>query len=238
MLVVFAALNLPAAAFAWFAPFQSKTNAADIAAGSVETCVSQEKKVGETITAPSGVSLKITDLVSASPRCLSKDLPNLAHTDFQMLLPGKAGIDLPEGYELQPLSDAQKYMGIVLAAKNSTADSIVLVSIRAKELTPDIFKYAKELRSSQSKPLINSHHTPPEQQTRNGISVWTYETIGKLHDAVGTKYTFEMTLVEGDRYVVAINVGAPTNYFSEHQNELKAIPTTIVGVGAARFGGN
>ena len=145
----------------------------------------------------------------------------------------KAGINLPDGYSPQSLTDLQKFNGALLFAKDNTKDSGVFVTATKREVISDMQTYVANLRVNQTKSLDDTQQSEIEQLTINGMKAWRFETKGKVKNLFGTRYTYLMTVIEGEKEAVAVNAWTYTNnYEYKGKEELKQLALNVTGINA------
>ena len=199
-----------------------------------DTCVAETAKVGDTFRSPNGNVSTIKSLSGTTSRCAKAELPIRALVEYSMSssFTSKAGIDLPEGYVPQSLTNLHRFNGYLLRATNSATDSGVLVTSTKREVISDMTNYVSNLRPLQVKALDDAQQSEIEQLTINGMRAWRYETTGKTKNLFGTRYTYQMTVLEGAKEVLTINAWTTAGNYDEKKAELKQLALNVSGMEA------
>ena len=173
-----------------------------------DSCVKESAKAGDTFTSANGAVATIKSTEGRSMRCRKPETPILARVEYGAA-PGftsKAGIEVHPSYQPQDLTERQKFNGTLLYAKNTPADSGVFVTSIRKEAVPDIEKHVTATKARALSVMGDeAKQTDTEQLTINGARAWRFETDGKLKSALSSRYTYVMTILEGDNEVVLVN---------------------------------
>jgi hypothetical protein len=197
-----------------------------------DTCVAETAKIGDTFRSPNGNVATIKSLSGTSSRCAKAELPIRALVEYSMSssFSSKAGIDLPEGYAPKSLTNLQRFNGYLLLASHNATDSGVLVTSTKRDVISEMTTYVTNLRPLQVKALDDAQQSEIEQLTINGMKAWRYETAGKAKNLFGTRYTYQMTVLEGAKEVLAINAWTTSGNYDERKAELSKLAWSVSGV--------
>lgn len=198
-----------------------------------DSCVAETAKAGDTFRSPNGNVATIKSVSGTSSRCKAADKPILASVDYAMAttFSSKAGINLPNGYSSQSLTNLQQFNGTLLSAKDNATDSGVLVLSTKREVISDTQKYVVNVRGNQSKSLDDPQQSEIEKMTINGMKAWRFETKGKLRNLFGTRYSYLTTIIEAEQEVVFINAWTYTSrYENAGKEELKKLALSVTGI--------
>jgi hypothetical protein len=199
-----------------------------------DTCVAENRKVGDTIRSVNGNIATITVISGTSSRCKKPELPILATVDYSTstTFSSKAGINLPDSYKAQALQQVQSFNGMLLYAKNNDVDSGVIIESVKRSVISDIPTYAKNLKTAKTKTLDDTEQSEIAELNINGMNAWQFETRGKLKNLFGTRYTYLTTVLEGDNEVIKMDVFAASSNYLAHSAELKQLAYSVTGIKA------
>jgi len=107
-----------------------------------------------------------------------------------------------------------------------------LVISTKRDVISDMTTYVTNLRPLQVKALDDAQQSEVEQLTINGMKAWRYETNGKTKSLFGTRYTYQMTVLEGAKEVLTINAWTTTGNYDEKKAELKKLAWSVTGMEA------
>jgi hypothetical protein len=197
-----------------------------------ELCVAASTKVGDVKTNANGSSLTIKKLSGTSSRCQKDGLPMLALGEYaaSTTFSPKAGVDLPNGYEPEPLTDYQKYTGILLVAKNKSTNASLRVSAVKSELVSDLDTYAGNLKKYFAGQMDDAKSSDIETTVVNRLPARRYSIDGKVRNLFGTRVTYLLTILQGADEVVLVDAWAPSAKYQQLQPELRHIAESVVGV--------
>lgn len=218
-----------------FLPGNVTGKIADTITGSEgENCVGPNAKVGDTYRSVNGNIQTIKSLSGTSSRCVKPEQPIRARIEYtnSTTFLSKAGINIPDGFAPQNLTDLQKFNGGLLMAKNNVTDSGFYVSSVKRDVVSDLDAYSLKVRTNQAKPLDEPQQSEIEQLTINGIAAWRFETKGKVKNIFGTRYTYLTTILEGANEILILNAWTKTGNYEKQPEELKALAKSISGLEA------
>lgn len=215
----------------WFFFFPIPSGGSGRSGGDI--CVASSAKVGDTSRSANGNVVTIKELSGTSSRCKKPELPVLAKVEFTASeFSSKAGINLPDGYTPQSLTDIQKFNGALLMAKNNATDSGIFITSAKRDVISDVPTFAAKVRENQTKTLDDAEQSDIEQLTINGMKAWRFETNGKVKNLFGTRYTYLITILEGDSEVVSINAWTRTNRYEIEKADMKQLASNVTGLTA------
>ncbi len=219
---------LPSNASAWvFSLFPTARLSGD-------TCLKDGAKAGDTFQSVNGNIATVKSVHGTSLRCTNPNLPILATVEYgSAAFSSKAGMSLPDGYSQDTLTALQRFNGLVLFAKNNTKGAGVNVTAIKRSSISDMEKYAARVGEDQAKRLDDVQQSGIDQLVISDMKSWRFETQGRLKTSAAAKYTYLITILEGDNDVVVVNAWAPTGSYDMEKEELKQIATTVTGIAGA-----
>ena len=198
-----------------------------------DTCFGSNAKEGDTFTSASGNVATIIKLSGTSSACKTAEFPILATVDYRSSVTFKsnAGINLPDEFKPENLTDRQKYFeGLLLKAKNNANSTGVQISSIKRNIISDMMAYATKLKEGNGNSLDDVKKSEIETTTINGMNAWRYEYKGKLKNLFGTRYTYLTTILEGDHEVIVVSAWTPTSSYEKNGEELKQMAASITGI--------
>jgi hypothetical protein len=197
-----------------------------------DICVSSSAIVGETFNSANGNVATIKSLSGTSSRCKQPELPIRAKVEFKMssTFSSKAGINLPDGYKPKGITDLQRFNGMLLIALNSLNDTGVAVTTVKHDVISDMDTYVNNVRVKSLDSLDEPEQSATEELMIKGLKAWRYETKGKLKNLFGTRYTYVMTIIQGDNEVLALNSWCKTNEYEKYKDEIEGIAFGVEGI--------
>jgi len=223
--LLFSAFDAKAVFIPFIIPFSIKAKPGDL-------CVTTSTKVGDVKTSPNGSTITIKSISGSSGHCKDPALPILAHGEYaaSTTFSDKAGLDIPKGYDVESLTDMQKFGGGVLMAKNRSTDAGIYVTALKGELISDLDTYAANVKTNMTTRVDDAKQSAIETLVINGLPARRFSTDGKVKNIFGTRYTYLMTIMQGADEVVAVNVWAPTVRYETLRAELQHVAETINGL--------
>lgn len=176
VLAVLSAL-LSSNAYAWFfffLPGSVTGKIADAFTGAEgENCVGSTAKVGDNIRLPNGDLKSITSLSGTSTRCTNPEMPIRALLGSAATSPtahvSKAGIDLPDAWAPQTVTDALKAENILLHAANRNTDTWLALSAMSHTGITDMKAFATARRSALANMLTETQVSEISQSMKSGV---------------------------------------------------------------------
>jgi hypothetical protein len=195
-------------------------------------CVKDTLKVGDLI--PSSVTsntAKILSLSGTSSICPNPALPIRADVEFTFSHSSKAGIEVPDDYEPQPIKDLERFNGRLMFGKSkSVSEKFILISSLSKKPNQDIDTMANNVERSQINNLKNGSSKNSEKLKINGLNALRFEVNGSSKGVFGKEMTFLITLIEAGNEIMYINEWCPTSVFAETKTEFLNIVSSIKGL--------
>ena len=197
-----------------------------------DICVKDTYKVGEII--PSTVTsntAKILSLSGTSSICQNPSNPIRAEVEFTFNQTTKAGIEIPDDYEAQPVSDLERYEGRFLLAKSKiVGDKYIMISSLGKKQSLDMETMANNIEKAQLALLKEAKSTNPERLKINGLNALRFEVVGTGKAAFGIDRTHLITLIDAGNEVIYVNEWCRTSFFSEAKPEFISVVNSIKGL--------
>lgn len=231
----------PLSANAWFFFFLpgSATRAiGDALTGSKgNICVAESRSVGEVVTSPNtGDTAKILSLSGTSSICPNPALPFRAEIEFTFSFSPKAGVELPDEYEVVPLKDLERFNGWILKAKSKLQNNqgISIVSYKRR---PDL-EMEQMANNIESKVMVSPNlkdavSENAEKLTVNGMPAIRFQVTGTLKGLFASQETYLYTLIQGDEEILAITAYAPADKFQSVKPDFIGISEKIVGISSS-----
>jgi hypothetical protein len=219
--------------FFFFLPGSVTSAIGDAITGSEgEHCVGENAKVGDNISLSSGGVATIKSLSGTSTRCTNPERPIRAKVEPTSVAAAQsttsAKIDLPDGWEPRPLTDAMKIAGSILLALNRTIDSgLGLLTTKRSGIT-DMLTFANTKRASQAGRLQDAQQSAVTQLVINGLPAWRFDVTGKVKS--GQTFTYLHTIFESDQEIVTVLVWASPSGFALHKESLLKIVDSLTGL--------
>ena len=197
-----------------------------------DMCYPTTAKVGDVQTSANGATITIVSISGTSSLCNNSARPILAKTTYKesTTFSSKAGLDLPEGYTPDALSEVQEFNGTLLHASNKSNDSYLSVGTVRGELISDFDHYAENLRAGAGKNFSNAKVGDLQKLTINGLPARQYTVTGELKNLFETRVTFLVTVLQGSDEVVLIQSWCPTWKYAKNSPEFIHISQSIVGI--------
>jgi len=194
-------------------------------------CVGENAKAGDTLPSTTGNIAKVVSVSGTSSMCQNPALPIRAEVEFQITFNSKAGINLPEDYESKPITDLQRFNGMLLRASSKTAANTgVLVFAVKRTPNADLASIANAAEKRQINALEDAKSSNPEQFVINGAKALRFEVNGKLKGLFGSQMTYLITFIEGDSEIVIVNAFSPSFSDEEYKRELKKFAEGLTGI--------
>lgn len=127
--------------FFFFLPGSASRAIGDAITGAKgDICVKDTYKEGDVINSPTTTNTaKILSLSGTSSICQNPATPIRADVEFTYNHSSKAGIDVPDDYDAQPIKDIERFDGRLLLAKSkSVSDKYIRISSLAKKPNLDM----------------------------------------------------------------------------------------------------
>jgi hypothetical protein len=195
-------------------------------------CVKDTYKEGDVI--PSTVTsntAKILSLSGTSSICQNPTFPIRAEVEFTYNHTSKAGIDIPDDYEAQAVSDIDRFNGRLLLAKSKiVGDKYIMISSMGKRPDLDMETMANNIEKSQISLLKDANSTNPERLKINGLNALRFEVVGTTKSAFGIDRTFFITLIDAGNEVIYINEWCRTGFFPDAKPEFISVVNSIKGL--------
>jgi hypothetical protein len=197
-----------------------------------DMCYPTTAKVGDVQTSANGATITIISISGKSSLCSDPGRPILVKTTYKesTTFSSKAGLDLPEGYTPDALTEVQQFNGTLLHASNKSNDSYLSVSTVRGELISDFDHYAENLRAGAGKNLNNTKVGDLQKLTISGLPAHQYTVTGELKNLFETRLTFLVTVLQGSDEVVLIQSWCPTGKYAKNSPEFIHISQSIVGI--------
>jgi len=199
-------------------------------------CVGANAKVGDTIRLPGGGRGTVKSLSGTSVRCTNPEQPIRALLVFpddasapaaSAQTTSKLGLNLPVGWEKQPLLENMR-IGGVLYATNRTIDSGVLLSAVNREGITDLMAFANARRANQTSRLKEALWSEVSRVEVNGKSALRFIVTGL--GRTGLKVTYMWTIIEGATEIAVLNAWTTAAAFDEQREALSKLAENITGL--------
>ena len=197
-----------------------------------DICVKDSYKVGDVITsAATGNTAKILSLSGTSSICQNAATPIRADVEFTYTFSSKAGIELSEDYEPQPIKDLERFNGRLLTAKSkSTSGKEIIIFSNIKKPNLDIEQMANNMERSQIALLKDGLAKGAEKIKIHGMNAVRFEVVGTKKGVFGRDATFLITLIDGGNEILVFNQYSYTSNYPESKAEFIAITESIKGL--------
>jgi hypothetical protein len=197
-----------------------------------DICVKDTYKEGDVI--PSTVTTntaKIVSLSGTSSICQNPATPIRAEVEFTYNHSSKAGIEVPDDYDAQPIKDLERFNGRLLMAKSkSVSDKFIMISSMAKKPNLDMDTMANNFEKAQINLLKEGASKNSERLKINGLNALRFEVTGITKGVFGKDMTYLITLIDAGNEVLYINEWCPTSIFPETKPEFMNVVSSIKGL--------
>lgn len=197
-----------------------------------QNCVGPNAKVGDTIRLPNGSLMTIKSLSGTSGRCTNPEHPIRALLEPSAAAPtqyaSNARIDLSDGWESLPLSEAQKIDRVLLFAINKTTESVIQLSTTKHSDIADMQAFAVSKRANQASRSQDAQSSEITQLVINGLPAWRYEVTGKIKS--GIAFTTLTTIFESNQEIVIVNIATTAARFPQQKESLLKIVDSLTGL--------
>jgi hypothetical protein len=220
------------AAFFFFLPGSVAGKIADVLTGAEgENCVADSKKVGDLIVSPTGNTATVISLSGTSARCQRPEFPIRARLKYNFSFTSTAGIEVPEGYEQRQLTEFQRFAGTLLRADQPARRIGFVVNARPRVPGSDTAAIANAVGIEMSRLVDDFQILGQEELLINGTKALRFEAEGKNKGVFGPKFTYIVTLLEGEREVLVVNGFAPSKAdFTAEREELRRLAFGVKGL--------
>lgn len=140
----------------------------------------------------------------------------------------KVDLNLPEGWERKPLTEAMANTGGSVFASNKTTDTSVLLSVARREGVTDLMAYAMSKRAGQENRLLNPQSSEITRLDINGRQAFRFEVAGYVKG--GLKVTYLMTIIEGSEQLALVNTWAKSIDYPQHKELLESFASKLTGL--------
>lgn len=225
--------NSAHAFFFFFLPGAVTSKISDAFTGSEgENCVAATAKVGDRIRLPNGDIKIIKSLSGTSTRCTNSEMPIRAALEASKVpistFASKASMEFPDGWTVKALTDANKQLGVFLAADNATTDSHILASGMSRAAITDLKTFAKTTRNNHLAALTSSTATDLDIFTVAGIQGWQYTISGIAKNGFNT--TFNVRFYDAKDEILRLTMWTGTNNFDVHKSAFESIALSVKGI--------
>ncbi|MGZ5818571.1 MAG: hypothetical protein ACXWJD_07475 [Burkholderiaceae bacterium] len=150
----------------------------------------------------------------------------------RIVVPGidKLTFDPPDGFEVKPLTEAQKNTDIVFHALNRAADIGVFVSADSHSGIKDMMSYAMTKRANQEGRLADAKSTDIMQITVAGRPAYRFEVSGNLKTGRKSAISYMLTIIEGSDQIIIVNEWTGSANFSQRRSEMEDLATHVNGI--------
>ena len=224
------------AAFFFFIPGSVTRAVADAISGAKgNICVREAAKVGDVVPSAAGNTMKILSVSGTSSMCTNPALPIRADVEFTFTFKSNAGVNLTEDFEAKPLTDLQRYNGILLIANSKTIKNKgVVINSREKKSNADPQSIASSVEKIQIGNLAEGIGKNAEQLKLNGSNAWRFEVHGKTKGIFGTEMVYIITVLEGDNEILVVNAFTEVSRYEKDKDELRKVSAEITGIMSAK----
>ena len=197
-----------------------------------DICVKDTYKEGEIITSPAtGNTAKILSLSGTSSICKNPATPIRADVEFTYTFTSKAGIELSDDYEPQPVKDIERFNGRLLTAKSkSSSGKELIIFSNLKKANLDIEQMANNMEKAQIALLKDGAAKNSEKIKINGLNAVRFEVVGTKKGVFGQDVTFLITLIDAGNEVLVLNEYCSTSSYPDNRLEFIAIADSIKGL--------
>jgi hypothetical protein len=163
--------------------------------------------------------------------------PTNAQTDIgpqveRIIVPGidKISFDPSDGFDLKPLTDAQKYVNMVFHAVNRAADIGVFVSADSHSDIKDMMTYVTTKRANQEGRLDDAKSTDITQISVAGRPAYRFEVSGNLKTGKKLAITYSTTIIEGTDQIIILNGWTGSSNFPLRKATIEDLAARVKGI--------
>jgi len=160
-----------------------------------------------------------------------KPAANASTPTAQALKPspaGSLGLAFPDGWQIKPLTDAQRRSGYAVVAGNITTDSQVTVSAAQLQGITDRDAYIASRRAAQESRLKEATHSEIADISVNGRPAKQYQVTGVVTE--GVRMTYIETWIFGQTEVVLVNAWTTAPNFDNQRAALQGLAERVSGI--------
>lgn len=205
-----------------------------IFSGSGDTCIGTDKKVGDTLPSAIGKdnTAEIKAISGTSSRCKGSNTI-LATVQFHINTNSKASINIPDDYQPRklPLTDLERFHGTLLSAVNKNTSNkgfAVFYRTRDPSIAPEL--YTQAVSNSLMSSLKDAQTSNEEELTINGMKAWRFEVSGKVAAVFGSRVTYQVTMLEGDKEYIVVNAYTTESKYEAEKEELGLLSSRITNI--------
>jgi hypothetical protein len=196
-----------------------------------QLCVGADTAPGDIKKAMNGDVVTIKAVLGKSPFCKKAESPVLADTEYSAsTFSANAGMNLPEGYKAETLTEMQKFNGILLLAGNKSAGSFVKLQAIKREHVADLDTFVAQLKVNQSKAIKVTSQSDTETLLVNGLPARRFITAGGPLKGFGPNVTYLETIMASADEVIGVSAWTRTSNFEKLGVEMKHMAESIVGI--------
>ena len=224
--------NTANAFFVVFVPGAALDRISDAFTGAEgDYCVKLSVKVGDKFRLKDGSIAVVKSLSDGmSPRCRSTIMPIRAVLAPAMPeFSSKAGIELPEGWTPQKVSEQLRSRDIFFYASNKSLEAGLIMSAIPRAGIGDIDEFVKNRESSQAAKLTGTQASEIEQLNINGMPAYRFVVSGTTQ--TGKNMTYHATLIDSGSEIVYLNSWIYTVNYPDHRTELGKLAYDVIGLG-------
>lgn len=198
-----------------------------------ENCVSEKAKVGDVLKSGTGNTATIKSLSGTSSRCQDSVRPIRALLVFSLDHKSTANFSIPDGYQPKELNDFQKYNGILVIANSSDQRKGVTVSTKKRDRDSNPTAIVREMEQRLSSIIEDAKTTNAEQIKIKELDAWRFELTGKNKGIFGQRYTYQITVIEGEKEYLSINAWCQVDNYDKEKDGFKQMSESVVGLTSA-----
>jgi hypothetical protein len=199
-----------------------------------ESCIASTNKVGDKIRSPIGSSSYsiVKSLSGTSSRCQAQTHPILANVETVIGVSPHFQMEIPDDYKAYPITDVDKFNGIVLnAGSGNDGNKWLYVFIRQREtsITPEAIMQATINTATplfKEAPVIKNQ----EELIINGMKAWRFEMIGATKKLFAPSLTYLNTVLEGDNEYLFIEAYTKTSNYEQDKQSLSSLAYKVSGL--------
>lgn len=225
------ALNAHAGFFFFFIPGSVIGKVSDALTGAQgNQCVKSTTKVGDVLGSSTGNTATVLSLSGTSSRCVRPEFPIRAAVQFNYSFSSETGMVLPDGFEQKPIGDFARFNGQLLQAENG---SRMGVSVFARPRLPSstLDAIAQGVSGEMARLVEDYSAGEREHLTINGTPSVRFEATAKNKGFLGPKFTYVVTVLEGDKEMLVLNAFAPWKEdFHAEREKLQGFAYTVKGL--------
>ncbi|MGZ3237648.1 MAG: hypothetical protein ACXU8A_09765 [Burkholderiaceae bacterium] len=149
-----------------------------------------------------------------------------------IVVPGidKITFDLPDGFDIKPLTEAQKNANTVFHAVNRASDIGVFVAADSHSGIKDMMSYALTKRANQEGRLADTKSTDIAQITVAGRPAYRFEVSGNLKTGKKLAITYLLTIIEGSDQIIIVNGWTGSSNFSQRRSDIEDLAARVNGI--------